>query len=84
MSQPLSKLEFEFKEKYRHGWISKLKDKLEIISSDNSNVKNKNDTNNNASVIILTLVIVSTIILIIIIIATIIIVTIIIIMKDPF
>ena len=50
MSQPLSKLEFEFKEKYkRHGWISKLKDKLEIISSDNSDVKNKNDTNNNAN-----------------------------------
>lgn len=57
MSQPLSKLEFEFKENIkRHGWISELKDKLEIISSDNSNVKNKNDTNNNASVIILTLV----------------------------
>ena len=64
--------------------ISKLKDKLEIISNDNSDVKNKNDTNYDASVIILTLVIVSTIILIIIIIATIIIVTIIIIMKDPF
>lgn len=68
----------------RHGWIRKLKDKLEIISSDNSDVKNKNDTKNDASVIILTLVIVSTIILIIIIIATIIIVTVIIIMKDPF
>lgn len=64
--------------------ISKLKDKLEIISNDNSDVKNKNDTKNDASVIILTLVVVSTIILIIIIIATIIIVTIIIIMKDPF
>ena len=68
----------------RHGWIRKLKDKLEIISSDNSDVKNKNDTKNDASVIILTLVVVSTIILIIIIIATIIIVIVIIIMKDPF